>query len=329
MSIKSVFKDYLPYSYMRNRRYNQKVDILKEQKEPMIYNSYGEIKRVFFLNDTLSQHTPYTFILGQNPEYILWDRHNVGLPIQFYTHEAMFGDINKYAKKKYGLLFESEAIRPSDFACVLENPEIMKKFDKVFTFSERILDKYENALFAPASGLWYGTEINGGELDATRYMRKDKNVSVVASNKQASEYHKLRVKVAKEAIASGLADGFGQFCNNRIEKKAEALERYRYSIVVENDVTDLYFTEKIMDCFASMTIPIYIGARKIGDYFNTDGIIMIKPEEYDSIESVLRGCSEEDYNSRLNAIKDNFERVKKYRCIEDYIYTNYREEFQI
>lgn len=327
MGIKKVIKEYLPYSYMKKRRHDQKVDMLKQQNEPLIYNEYGDVKRVFFLKDTLSQHTPYTFILGQNPDCILWDRHNVGLPIHFYTHEAIFQETNKYARKKYGLLFESEAIRPNDFDRALDSPDIIKRFNKIFTFSERILEKYENALFAPASGLWYGTEINGGEIDPERYMKKDKNISVVASNKQGSEYHRLRVAIAKEAISLGLADGFGQFCNNRIAKKAEGLDRYRYSIVVENDVTDLYFTEKIMDCFASMTIPVYIGARRIGDYFNADGIIIIEPKDYNNIESVLKRCTKEDYESRIEAIKDNFERVKKFRCIEDYIYTNYKEEF--
>lgn len=325
--MKETLKKLIPYGYMQSRRWHQKEEILKKQKEPIIYNKSGNIKRVFYLKDTLSQHTPYTMVLGQNPETILWDRNNIGLPIQFYTHENIFGYINKYAQKRFAMLFESETIRGKDFQDAIDNSDIIGSFDKVFTFSDRLLDKYENATFAPASGLWYGTNENGGVLDDARYEKKDKNISVIASNKQSTEYHKLRLQIAKDAKNTGKVDAFGAFCGNKIEKKADALDRYRYSIVVENDVKPYYFTEKILDCFASMTVPIYVGATDIGNFFNVDGIIIVKREEYDNVDAILKKCNEEDYISRIPAIIDNFQRVSRYRCIEDYIYANYKNEF--
>lgn len=321
--IKQTIKEYLPYKYMHERHEKQKSGMLGYQEEPLVYNAKGEVKRVFYLSDTLSQHTPYTFILGQNPEYILWDRNNVGLPIHFYTHEKMFQKHSNNYKKKFGLLFESELIRPNDFSDALQKKEKIKTFDKVFTFSERILNEYDNALFAPASGLWYGTQINGGEWDELRYLKKSKNISVIASNKTCTEYHRLRIKLANEAMNTGKVDAFGNFCGNRIDKKSSALDDYRYTIVVENDVKPYYFTEKILDCFASMTIPIYVGATKLNEFFNMDGVIEMKPEQYDHIDDVIKQCSEIDYESRKCAILDNYQRVKKYRCIEDYLIENY------
>lgn len=312
---------------MDNRKYNQNIEILKKQKEPLVYNEKGEVKRVFFIKDTLCQHTPYTLVLGQNPESILWDRYNIGLPIQFYTHEAAFGKINKYSDKSFAMFFESEVIRRLDFDMALSNSDLMRRFNKIFTFSELLLEKYENAVFTPACGLWYGTDENDGSLDELRYKKKTKNISVIASNKQSTECHKLRIKLANDAIRTGKVDGYGLFCGNRLEKKADALSEYRYSIVVENDVKPFYFTEKILDCFASMTIPIYVGATKIDQFFNMDGIITIKEKEYDNIDHIISVCTKQDYENRINAIKDNFERVKKYRCIEDYIMNNYSDLF--
>lgn len=72
-----------------------------------------------------------------------------------------------------------------------------------------------------------------------------------------------------------------------------------------------------------MTIPIYMGATKISDYFNIDGIIEIKDLDYEFIELLVKQCNEMDYNSRIYAIKDNFNRVKKYLTIEDYLFDNY------
>ena len=322
-------RDLVPYKIMKERRINQHFQILKAQEEPLVYNQQGVRKRVFFLQDTLCQHTPYTLVLGQEPEEILWDRNNTGLPIQFFSHENIFEEASPYCVRKYAMLFESETIRSEDFERVLEDGSRMAEYSKIFTFSDRVLDKYSNAVFLPASGLWYGTRENGGIIDERLYEKKDKNISVVASNKTQTKYHKLRLEIARKAKETGMADAYGAFCGNRIEKKGDALQPYRYSIAVENDVKPYYFTEKILDCFASMTVPVYLGATKIGDYFNEDGIITIKENELDQLDQILKQCSEKDYFSRLDAIKDNFERVKQYRCMEDYLMKHYREEFEL
>lgn len=322
-------RDIVPYKIMKERREKQHFQILKAQEEPLVYNQSGIRKRVFYLQDTLVQHTPYTLVLGQEPEEILWDRSNTGLPIQFFSHESIFEEASPYCVRKYALLFESEVIQPQDYDRVEKDTGKMVEYSKIFTFSDRILNQYSNAAFLPASGLWYGTKINGGIMKDDLYEEKEKNISVVSSNKQHTKYHKLRVEIAKKANETGLVDAYGAFCGNRIEKKGDALQSYRYSIVVENDVKPYYFTEKILDCFASMTIPIYLGATKIDDYFNIDGIIKIDEEKIDHLDNILKQCSREDYESRLDAIKDNYNRVKQYRCIEDYMMSYYRSEFDL
>jgi len=101
---------------------------------------------------------------------------------------------------------------------------------------------------------------------------------------------------------------------NEIASKEEGLCDYMFSVVVENGFYKSYFTEKIMDCFATGTIPVYTGSPDIGKYFNKDGIIDLT-EEFD--------VSEDIYYSKMDAIKDNFERVKQYEVLEDFIYLNY------
>ena len=65
------------------------------------------------------------------------------------------------------------------------------------------------------------------------------------------------------------------------------------------------------------TIPIYYGIDNIGDYFNTDGIIKLTDDF--NIEDL----SFELYNSKLDAIKDNFDRGFNLLLPEDYIYINF------
>ena len=101
---------------------------------------------------------------------------------------------------------------------------------------------------------------------------------------------------------------------NEIELKEEGLCDYMFSVVIENGFYESYFTEKILDCFATGTIPVYLGSPNISKYFNEDGIIKLT-EEFE--------VSEEIYNSKIDAIKDNLERAKQYEVLEDFIYLNY------
>ena len=99
-----------------------------------------------------------------------------------------------------------------------------------------------------------------------------------------------------------------------IATKEEGLCDYMFSVVIENGFYESYFTEKILDCFATGTIPVYLGSPNISKYFNEDGIIKLT-EEFE--------VSEEIYNSKIDAIKDNLERAKQYEVLEDFIYLNY------
>ena len=87
--------------------------------------------------------------------------------------------------------------------------------------------------------------------------------------------------------------------------------------LIENCNYESAISEKILDCFATGTIPIYMGCPDIGNYFNTDGIIPLS-EEFE--------VSEEIYLSKMDAIKDNFERVKKFELMEDYFWLNYLQK---
>ena len=82
------------------------------------------------------------------------------------------------------------------------------------------------------------------------------------------------------------------------------------------------FSEKITDCFMTGTIPIYYGIDNIGDYFNTDGIIKLTDDF--NIEDL----SFELYNSKLEAIKDNFDRGLNLLLPEDYIYINFIKKWK-
>jgi hypothetical protein len=102
------------------------------------------------------------------------------------------------------------------------------------------------------------------------------------------------------------------------------LESHAFNIAIENYVDDFYFTEKLLNCFATGTIPIYRGARQIGDFFNPAGIIQFSTLK--ELRSILKNVDLFEYERRREAIQDNFTRVQSFLTIEDFIYKNYKDD---
>lgn len=67
-----------------------------------------------------------------------------------------------------------------------------------------------------------------------------------------------------------------------------------------------------------MTIPIYLGASKIGNFFNADGIIFVEKDS--DLPRILAQCDERDYLSRIAAVRENFERARAYFNSDDLLY---------
>jgi deoxyribose-phosphate aldolase len=59
---------------------------------------------------------------------------------------------------------------------------------------------------------------------------------------------------------------------------------------------------------------VYWGSPDIGEHFNPDGIITLTPEMDYSI------LTEELYQSKIEAVKDNMERVSKLANSDDMLY---------
>ena len=217
-------------------------------------------------------------------------------------------DSSKYSNvKKVAWLLEPKSIDPGIYDWILKN---YHKFDNVLTFDREIISQIDNGLFQPYGTYWV-------EKDSPV---KSRSVSMIASYKNEATGHKIRHSIYnhfKDRI-----DTFGTITGNRLANKDTGLKDFRFSFAVENCIQDGYFTEKILDCFATKTIPVYWGTRSVGEFFNSDGIIFI--DDFNSIEGVINYLSEDVYNSKLEAIEDNFNKIDDYHIPELYIEKNYK-----
>lgn len=324
-------RNYLSFSKQELKQYiKQRFDLIDAIPDiaspdyPLVYNELGEKVPYIYLKDKLTAHLPYSLQSGRIPKRIIWDRYNIGLNMQMYGHIDI---INRRPPKQttcqFGIVIESESIIPDIYHVLYRHNDKLKSLDALFTFSEKLLDQNENARFAIANGVWYGTELHGGHLSPLNFQNKRKLVSIVASNKEQCFLHHFRSEVARYLKGQNLVDAYGLSVGNFIPKISEAFDNYMYNIAVENDSQKYYFTEKILNCFASMTVPIYYGATEIGKFFNEDGIIILKEPSIECTVQTIKQCSFTDYQNRRNAIIDNYNRVLNYLTVEDYIVNNY------
>ena len=185
--LNSVCKKTLPYA-VSTRLYPP--CIVTEGEPPVLYNTKGERVLVAYLRDAHISHSPYTMVSGRIPRRIYWDHYNNGLKNHFYSEKEVYSRYPKVGDAKhFCIVLEPENIIPKAYKKLASNSSIIKGLDALFTHSEKLLDKYENACFIPASGVWYGTELHGGNFDEKAYQKKDRLLSMVSSTKTLCSEH--------------------------------------------------------------------------------------------------------------------------------------------
>lgn len=261
-----------------------------------------------------SQYTQFNDFA--NPKYIKWTKK----PCKIEAYHDMFLtaaiDNKNNGKKKIALITEPRCVWHcfQNFnleSFILKNYNI---FDYIFTFDDQLLQKLPNAKPMPFIGVWYTSELN-----------KTKNISMCCSNKAMCQGHLNRKKIAD--LVKNKVDILGDYLGEARVNTKDIYSTYRYSIVLENEIDEYYFTEKVLNAFANKCIPIYYGSPKILKWFNKDGIIFI--DDLDQIPYVLENLNpEEDYLNRKAAINENFEIVKKYKCYEDFLFQAYQNRLE-
>jgi hypothetical protein len=70
-----------------------------------------------------------------------------------------------------------------------------------------------------------------------------------------------------------------------LDKKIHGLDKYRFSLCIENSSEKNYISEKFYDCILTNTIPIYYGCKNIKDFLPENGYFYI--DNIDNVENIL------------------------------------------
>jgi hypothetical protein len=239
------------------------------------------------------------------PEKFEWDR-NTNQEFEEIIVTSL-PNVGKYPDKKvYGWIVEPPVISPNEYNFAKTNYD---RFEKIFTYDRELIESDSKFELLPIGGCWINVE------DQKIY-KKNKLVSYISSTKNfGAPGHEFRAKV-RDGINSNV-DSYGKG-HNDIEYKITGLKDYMFSIVIENSKFDYYFTEKIIDCFMTGTIPIYWGCPSIGEFFNEKGLFTF--DTLDELQKILSEINKEVYQERIEFVKENFELSKKYTVADNLIF---------
>lgn len=257
----------------------------------------------------------YSMTDNRKPLFIKWTTGGSEVSI-FIDNEILNDTLIDSVESKYKIAMIVESIEISPNLYKLDSKTIAK-FDFILTYSDELVRSHKKYVKYPFGGSWI-------KEDNIGIHNKTHQVNMLYSNKSRTTGHRLRHEIAKKITNIDLA---GSGCSRPFDTKEEVLCPYRYSIVVENTKMDGYFSEKLLDCFAVGTIPIYWGCQNVGNYFDDAGIISF--DTIEELQDIVSNLSEEDYFARFEAIKNNLNKVKDFYCQEDWLYRNIFYHFNL
>ncbi len=149
-------------------------------------------------------------------------------------------------------------------------PRFTGQFDQVWTSQESIrhphltrCNEAQHWHYAMRPSSAHGHALHFDELVALPRPHKSKLISVICSNKALTPDHRHRlefVKLLRQEFGDTI-DYYGRGLRH-LEDKADAIWPYRYHIVLENDHSGTFMTEKLSDAFLGWSFPIYFGGSE-------------------------------------------------------------------
>jgi hypothetical protein len=194
-----------------------------------------------------------------------------------------------------------------------------KYFDLILSHDDEIIKTFPHARYIH----WTKSFINHHEVDLFSINDKKFKVTFICGGKLWTPDQFKRkelwmrqneIKIPKELFYS--VQYRGQLPVTKENKalprdsKLPAFNDSMFHIAMENSRIRGYFSEKIVDCFITYTIPIYFGCPNIGDFFHKEGIIIAN--SVDEIIEIVNNLTEEDYYSRKEWMEKNREIAKNY-----------------
>jgi hypothetical protein len=177
-------------------------------------------------------------------------------------------------------------------------------FDLILSWKEDVLNTCKNS----EKFLFGGKTITEDKLN----LNKKNQITYLTSNKNFTEGHNFRQKIFNffdEHDFDGDYEISIYKSPPRIDKEI-IFNNAKFSIVVENGREKNYFSEKLIDCLSSKTIPIYWGCPNIFEYFPEGNIITFN--SINELTDIISNLDKNYYEINYDMVEENYLLSKPY-----------------
>jgi hypothetical protein len=194
------------------------------------------------------------------------------------------------------------------------------KFDLILTYDDRLLELPQATEFC-AVGSWISDDI---------VLSKKNEISFLMSSKINGNAYHMRFKIMRLIEQQFKNNRINEFDVNwyrsppRVSSKDPFFASAKFNVACENQIMTNMFTEKLLDCFKTYTVPIYYGCTNIEKYFNPKGIIRFNTIE--EFTDIVNNLTPAVYDEMLPYLQENHELGRKYW--EKNIYERIEDEIE-
>ena len=219
-----------------------------------------------------------------------------------YRVSVCFDNVNADPEADINVLVQSEPpnLYIRFYGMVVENQH---RFDLILSYDPRILE-LPNAREFCAVGSWISDNIE---------IEKRNQISFLMSSKINGAPYRMRYKILRRlrhTKSIGLFDYKFHRSPPMVPSKDPFFANAKFNIACENQDMPNMFTEKLLDCFRTFTVPIYFGCHNIEKYFNPKGILQFRTIE--EFESIINNLHPDKYDEMMPYVLENYELARPY-----------------
>lgn len=233
----------------------------------------------------------------------------------FYMDNAIIDVGLRSNDIKYGWLLESRGYIQPVINNILSSLDLIKQHYKyIFTCQLDLVAMGPPFAYVISNGVPW-TKKENYHLSHT----KEKLISMLVSHNQILSGHHTRIQYLNDNRQ--YLDLYGRGQGNEVESVEDAFMNYYFTVSMENDYSDAYFTERLTGPMSVGTVPIYQGSKAVVEqYFDSNGVLWAD-------ETDLKELTKIKYAEMVPNIINNFNIVKNNLPLpEDYLLTEYLEK---
>jgi hypothetical protein len=187
------------------------------------------------------------------------------------------------------------------------------------------------------------------------YKNRNKLACMVLRNRKGSEYsveqnkfldmglslkkvYGEREKIVKNKMLDVYGEGWPADMENYygnlfpFDQKYNILKKYKFNLVLDNAIVDSYISEKILDSFLTLTVPVYLGSPTISNYIPECCFIDISNfKNYDELFDYLNNVPQMEYMDYIKNIKKHrdsiFDNFSTKENLAKQVYSWYNEKY--